>query len=150
MIRQRQHWMCPPEIELMSVNGTVTTSLAELAMAIEEIVPGAVAEIEYRIPGETDQRSTEITAGIRPATVTELSDVVLEQIQKSRPSTVVDGVAADAAEPAVESGRRIRKDFNKWCLTPRIQFRRTRTLCRVVVNEDRHCNARCRDSALRT
>ncbi len=92
----------PPEIELMSVNGTVTASVGELAMVIDEIVPGAVAAIEYRIPGETDQRSTEITAGIRPTTVTELSGVVLEQIQKSRPSTVVDGVAADAAEPAVE------------------------------------------------
>ena len=92
----------PPEIELISVNGTVTTSPAELAMAIEEIVPGAVAEIEYRIPGETEQRSIAITAGIRPETVTELSDVVLEQIRKSRPSTVVDSVTADAAEPAVD------------------------------------------------
>jgi len=74
-------------IELVSVNGTVTKSLAELAREIEEIAPGAIAKIEYKLPGETTVQTAEPAAGNRPETVTELSSAVLEQIQTIHSST---------------------------------------------------------------
>ncbi|MCA9011029.1 MAG: hypothetical protein KDB01_14865, partial [Planctomycetaceae bacterium] len=88
----------PPGIELTSVNGNSVKSLSELALALDEIVPGAVTKIEYRIPGETATLSAEITAGTRPATVTELSDDVLDQIQKLRPAAATDAVTKAVQE----------------------------------------------------
>ena len=89
----------PARIELISLNAADTTSLAELSVAVDELVPGSVARIEYRVPGETTTQSAEITATTRPKTVTALSDVVLEQIQKS--CTLLD--AKDASSGDFES-----------------------------------------------
>ena len=88
----------PTGIEIVSVNGTPTTSLAELAVALEELMPDAAVKIEFRLPGASEKQSAEIKASIRPDSVVELSDTVLEQIQKSRPST--GAKSADAPETA--------------------------------------------------
>lgn len=80
-------------IEILSLNGVATKSLAELAPAIEELVPESVAKIEYRVPGETDKQTAEITASSRPERVIALSDAVLRQIQQSRPSSGVKDTA---------------------------------------------------------
>ncbi|MDA1233025.1 MAG: S1C family serine protease, partial [Planctomycetota bacterium] len=87
----------PAGIEILSVNGVATKSLAELAPAIEELVPESVAKIEFRVPGETDKLNAEITASSRPEKVIALSDAVLRQIQQSRPSSSVkEGAVVDA------------------------------------------------------
>lgn len=94
----------PAGIEVLSLNAARTTSLAELAIAVDELVPGSVAKIEYRIPGETKTQTAEITAVSRPESVIALSEVVLKQIQQSRPSSGAKAavpVAADTnADPA--------------------------------------------------
>ena len=79
----------PAGIEILSVNDASTKSLAELAVALEELVPESAVSIEFRVPGETEKQTAEIKASDRPNTVIELSDAVLEQIQKSRPSSAV-------------------------------------------------------------
>ena len=94
----------PSGIEVLSLNAARTTSLAELAIAVDELVPGSVAKIEYRVPGETKTQTAEITAVSRPDSVIALSEVVLKQIQQSRPSSGAKAavpVAADAnSDPA--------------------------------------------------
>lgn len=111
----------PPGIELTSVNGNSVKSLSELGLALEEIVPGAVTKIEYRIPGETATLPAEITAGTRPATVTELSDDVLDQIQKSRPAAATAAMTKEVQESdddtedaheAISSNGVARREFN--------------------------------------
>lgn len=112
----------PAGIEILSLNAARTTSLAELATAVDELVPGSVARIEYRVPGETETQTAEITAGSRPESVIALSDGVLNQIQLSRPSSgVKDAVpaAADAKgdssdKPAIASATNgvARSEFN--------------------------------------
>ena len=77
----------PAGIEVLSLNAAKTSSLAELSIAANELVPGSVATIEYRVPGETKTQTAEVVAVSRAGSVIELSDVVLEQIQKSRPSS---------------------------------------------------------------
>ncbi len=92
----------PPRIELLSINGIVTTSFAELAGAVKEIRPSARIKIAYRRPSETTTQETEFEAGTRLETVTELSNVVLEQIQKLHSSTVTDKVVPDTAKPPAD------------------------------------------------
>ncbi|MBC7966174.1 MAG: serine protease [Fuerstia sp.] len=112
----------PAGIEVLSLNAARTTSLAELAIAVDELVPGSVAKIEYRVPGETKTQTAEITAVSRPESVIALSEVVLNQIQHSRPSSGAKAavpVAADtngdpADKPAVASTTNgvARREFN--------------------------------------
>ena len=94
----------PAGIEVLSLNAARTTSLADLAIAVDELVPGSVARIEYRVPGETKTQTAEITAVSRPESVIALSEVVFKQIQQSRPSSGAKAavpVAADTnADPA--------------------------------------------------
>lgn len=78
----------PVGIEILSVNDAATKSPAELAVALEELVPESVVKIEFRLP-ESEKQTAEIKASVRPETVVELSDAVLEQIRKSRPSSAV-------------------------------------------------------------
>ncbi|MEJ7591651.1 MAG: S1C family serine protease [Planctomycetaceae bacterium] len=78
----------PAGIEVLSLNAAGTKSLAELAVAVDELVPGSVAKFEYRVPGETTTQTAEITAAGRPEHVIDLSDSVLAQVQQSRPSSV--------------------------------------------------------------
>jgi len=89
----------PAGIEVLALNGESTSSLAELSITVDELVPGSVARIEYRVPGETKTQTAEITAVGRPENVIALSDTVLEQIQKSRPSLA----AKDAVHPAADT-----------------------------------------------
>jgi len=93
----------PARIEVISLNAASTTSLAKLAVAVDELVPGAVARIEYRVPGETTTQTAEITASTRPETVVALSDVVLEQIQKSRTLLGAKNAVSDDFETAGDS-----------------------------------------------
>ena len=112
----------PARIEVMSLNAASTTSLAELAVAVDELVPGSVAKIEYRVSGETTTQTAEITAATRPATVVALSDVVLEQIQKSRTLFGVKnavsgdvetaGVSVDKSETTSSANDVVRREFN--------------------------------------
>ncbi len=113
----------PAGIEVLSLNAAGTASLAELSIAVDELVPGSVAKIEYRVPGETKTQTAEITAANRPENVIALSDVVLEQIQQSRPSSGATGAVprdadtttgAPADTPAVSSTTNgvARREFN--------------------------------------
>jgi len=88
----------PVGIEVVSLNAADTPSLAELSIAVAELIPGSVAKIEYRIPGETKTQTAEITAASRPENVIELSNIVLEQIQKSRPSSGAKNTASGNAD----------------------------------------------------
>ena len=94
----------PAGIEVLSLNAAGTKSLAELAVAVDELIPGSVARIEYRVPGETNTQTAEITAGSRPENIIALSDVVLAQIQRSRPSSgakeAVPGNTDTTGDPA--------------------------------------------------
>ena len=94
----------PAGIEVLSLNAASTSSLAELSIAVNELVPGSVAKIEYRVPGETKIQTAEVVAGSRAESVIELSGIVLEQIQKSRPSSgaknAVSGNADTRGDPA--------------------------------------------------
>ena len=113
----------PAGIEVLSLNAAGTASLAELSIVVDELVPGSGAKIEYRVPGETKTQTAEITAASRPENVIALSDVVLEQIQKSRPSSGAKGAVprnadtttgAPADTPAVSSTTNgvARREFN--------------------------------------
>lgn len=88
----------PVGIEILSVNGASTKSPTKLAVALEELVPESVVKIEFRVPGESEKQTAEIKAAGRSDTVVALSDAVLEQIQKSRPSSA--GKPADTPEDA--------------------------------------------------
>ena len=90
----------PAAIEVLSLNDADTTSLTELAIAVAELVPGAMARIEYRVPGETQMQSAEITVASRPESVMKLSAGVLEQIRQSRPLSIAKDAAAGAADTA--------------------------------------------------
>jgi S1-C subfamily serine protease len=90
----------PVGIEILSVNDAATKSPAELAVALEELVPESVVKIEFRLPGESEKQTAEIKASVRPETVVELSDAVLDQIQKSRPSSAAK--MADTPDKAEE------------------------------------------------
>lgn len=113
----------PAGIEVLSLNGASTSSLAELSVAVDELVPGSVAKIEYRVPGEKAKTQTaEITAASRPENVVPLSDVVLQQIQQSRPSSGVkdavqtandtSGDLADKPASASTTNGVARREFN--------------------------------------
>ena len=107
----------PAGIEIISLNNAATKSLAELTVAIEELVPESFVKIEFRLPGESGKQTAEIKASVRPDTVVELSDAVLEQIQKSRPSSAVKTAdTPDKAENQPEtnssSNAVTRQEFN--------------------------------------
>ena len=89
----------PAGIEILSVNNASTKSLAELAVALQELVPESVVKIEFRVPGASEKLTAEIKASDRPETVVALSDAVLEQIQKSQPlSGVKSNVTTGSAD----------------------------------------------------
>jgi len=75
----------PTRVEVLSLNGAKTTSLAALAVATEDVTPGSVAKLEYRALSESGTLTTELTASSRPDSVIELSADVLAQIQQMRP-----------------------------------------------------------------
>ena len=112
----------PAGIEVLSLNGASTSSLAELGITTDELVPGSVARIEYRVAGKTKTQAAEITAVSRPENVIALSDVVLEQIQQSRPSSGAKGAVHTAADtngdpadkpaPAATTNGVARREFN--------------------------------------
>ena len=107
----------PAGIEILSVSDTSTKSLAELAVALEELVPESDVKIEFRVPGGSEKQSAEIKASGRPHTVVELSDAVLEQIQKSRPSSAVKSAdtpdnAEDKPETNSSANGVARQEFN--------------------------------------
>ena len=112
----------PAGIELLSLNGASTSSLAELSIAVDKLVPGSVAKIEYRVPGETKTETADITAVSRLENVISLSDTVLEQIQRSRPSSAAkvavhnaadtSGDPADKAASAARINGVSRREFN--------------------------------------
>ncbi len=94
----------PAGIEILSVNDASTKSLTELAVALDELMPESVVKVEFRVPGEPEKQTAEIRASVRPDTVVELSDAVLEQIQQSRPSSGVQPAdTPDNAEDKVEA-----------------------------------------------
>ena len=86
-------------------------------MALEELVPESDVKIEFRVPGGSEKQSAEIKASGRPHTVVELSDAVLEQIQKSRPSSAVKSAdtpdnAEDKPETNSSANGVARQEFN--------------------------------------
>ena len=112
----------PAGIEVLSLNAASTKSLTELAVAVDELIPGSAARIEYRVPGETKTQTAEVTAVSRPEHVIALSDSVLAQIQQSRPSSgakdavpgdadTTDDPAGKSATSSVTSGV-ARREFN--------------------------------------
>ena len=91
----------PVSVELLSLNETKTTSIAALALAVEDVTAASVVKLEYRVPGESKIQTVELTAASRPDSVIELSDAVLAQIQRMRPTVAAaDAGSKDAAAVA--------------------------------------------------
>lgn len=70
----------PQRIELMKINGTATPDPGELFTALADIQAGDKLTIDYRIPGQIDLKSAEITTESRPENVTRLSADLLKEI----------------------------------------------------------------------
>jgi len=70
----------PQRVELMKINGTATPDSGELFTALADFQAGDKLAIDYRIPGQTDLKSTEITTVSRPENVTRLSAELLNEI----------------------------------------------------------------------
>jgi hypothetical protein len=85
----------PPRIELLSVNTTKTPDLAGLRDAIAELQAGDQVKVEYRLPGNKDVQSAEITTEVQPEKVTQVSNAVLSEL-----TTV--GKSADPADAGDE------------------------------------------------
>ncbi len=106
----------PTRVELLSLNGAKTTSIAALALAIEEVTPGSVAKLEYRAPGESATQTVELTAASRPDSVIELSDDVLSQIQQMRPTVAATDTEVKDGVPVAEATTSVngvaRQEFN--------------------------------------
>ncbi len=63
----------PQRVELMKINGTATPDTGELFAALADFQAGDKLTIDYRIPGQTNLKSAEITTESRPENVTRLS-----------------------------------------------------------------------------
>jgi S1-C subfamily serine protease len=70
----------PQRVELMKINGTATPDSGELFTALADFQAGDELSIDYRIPGQPDLKSTEITTETRPENVTRLSAELLKEI----------------------------------------------------------------------
>jgi serine protease Do len=70
----------PQRVEVMKINGTATPDSGELFTALADFQAGDKLAIDYRIPGQTDLKSTEITTVSRPENVTRLSAELLNEI----------------------------------------------------------------------
>lgn len=94
----------PQRVELMKVNGTATPDSGELFTALADFQAGDKLAIDYRIPGQADLKSTEITTVSRPENVTRLSTELLSEIavvgQESLAKLKIEDGAAKDATPA--------------------------------------------------
>jgi serine protease Do len=70
----------PQRVELMKINGTATPDTGELFTALADFQAGDKIKIDYRIPGQTDLKSAEVTTESRPENVTRLSAELLNEI----------------------------------------------------------------------
>ena len=70
----------PHRVEVMKINGTATPDTGELFTALADFQAGDKLAIDYRIPGQTDLKSAEITTESRPENVTRLSAETLNEI----------------------------------------------------------------------
>lgn len=70
----------PQRIEVMKINGTATPDSGDLFTALADFQAGDKLSIDYRIPGQTDLKSAEITTESRPENVTRLSAELLNEI----------------------------------------------------------------------
>ncbi len=70
----------PQRVELMKINGTATPDTGELFTALADFQAGDKLTIDYRIPGQTELKSAEITTESRPENVTRLSSELLNEI----------------------------------------------------------------------
>jgi S1-C subfamily serine protease len=70
----------PQRVEVMKINGTATPDTGELFTALADFQAGDKLAIDYRIPGQTDLKSAEITTESRPENVTRLSAELLNEI----------------------------------------------------------------------
>ena len=70
----------PQRVELMKINGTATPDSGELFTALADFQAGDKLSIDYRIPGQPDLKSSEITTQTRPENVIRLSAELLKEI----------------------------------------------------------------------
>lgn len=70
----------PQRVELLKLNGTATPDTGELFTALADFQAGDKLRIDYRIPGQTDLKSAEITTQSRPENVIRLSAELLNEI----------------------------------------------------------------------
>ena len=103
----------PPRVELMKINGTATPDTGELFTALADFQAGDKLAIEYRIPGQPDLKSAEITTEARPENVTRLSAELLKEMSvmsqenlakvKAEDGAPKDAPSDDAKTPEVSS-----------------------------------------------
>ena len=70
----------PQRVELMKINGTATPDSGELFTALADFQAGDKLSLDYRIPGQPDLKSAEITTQTRPENVIRLSAELLKEI----------------------------------------------------------------------
>ena len=103
----------PPRVELMKINGTATPDTGELFTALADFQAGDKLSIDYRIPGQPDLKSAEITTETRPENVTRLSAELLKEMSvvsqenlakmKAEDGAPKDAPSDDAKTPEVSS-----------------------------------------------
>jgi hypothetical protein len=103
----------PQRIELMKINGTATPDSGDLFTALADFQAGDKLSIDYRIPGQPDLKSAEITAENRPENVTRLSTELLKEMSvvsqenpaemKAEDGALKDAPSHDAKTPEVSS-----------------------------------------------
>ena len=116
----------PQRVEVMKINGTATPDSGELFTALADFQAGDKLAIDYRIPGQIDLKSTEITTVSRPENVTRLSPELLSEINvvgqeslaKLKLENGADGAPKDAppadakAQDADSSGKVERRELS--------------------------------------
>jgi hypothetical protein len=92
----------PERIEVLKLNDARTPSLGDLLVAVAELQAGSPARLEYRVPGETELKTAEITTEEQPEGVIRLSSQVLAAINAAGKSATAEPAAdvptVDAAE----------------------------------------------------
>ena len=93
----------PQRVELMKINGTATPDSGELFTALADFQAGDKLSIDYRIPGQPDLKSTEITTETRPENVTRLSAELLKEISVVSQENLAETKTDDGASKEAPS-----------------------------------------------
>ncbi len=87
----------PQRIELLKINESKTPGLGELIVAVTEIQAGDNARLEYRLPGESEVKTADVTTAPYPETIVSVSDKVLDAISAAGQENIAKLKAVQAA-----------------------------------------------------